>query len=167
MNDSFLGQTRPHGHFLSTTDKQHADRTTWLQPKPALIWRGVLAMRDTDLISKTPPLLLGRLDIRSLGEGIAFIARLRGGAPHSALSHTHRDLREERVGRKKKEKHSKRSKSHIIQTRKTKEQSPGEVEKERNIINMSRAQRKEQKKICFYPNIKLILGELAEIKDKI
>lgn len=58
------------------------------------VWRGVLALRDTDLISKTPPLLLGRLDICSLGVGIAFIARLRGGTPHSALSHTHCDLRE-------------------------------------------------------------------------
>lgn len=57
-------------------------------------WRGVLALRDTDLISKTPPLLLGRLDICSLGVGIAFIARLRGGTPHSPLSHTHCDLRE-------------------------------------------------------------------------
>lgn len=47
-----------------------------------------------DLISKTPPLLLWRLDICSLGVGIAFIARLRGGTPHLPLSHTHCDLRE-------------------------------------------------------------------------
>ena len=54
---------------------------------------GGLVLQDTDLISKTPPLLLGRLDICSLGVGIAFIARLRRGTPHSPLSHTHCNLR--------------------------------------------------------------------------
>lgn len=53
----------------------------------------MLVLQDTDLISKTPPLLLGRLDICSLGVGIAFIARLRRGTPHSPLSHTHCNLR--------------------------------------------------------------------------
>lgn len=38
--------------------------------------------------------MLRRLDIGSLGVGIAFIARLRGGAAHPALSHTHCDLRD-------------------------------------------------------------------------
>lgn len=64
--------------------------------------------QDTDLISKTPPLLLGRLDIRSLGVGIAFIARLRGGAPHSALSHTHCDLRERQRERRKRRRRGER-----------------------------------------------------------
>lgn len=64
----------------------------------------MLALRDTDLISKTSPLLIWRLDICSLGVGIAFIARLRGGAPHTALSHTHRDLRHrDREARKERE----------------------------------------------------------------
>lgn len=62
----------------------------WTDRQTAGRWG--LALADTDLISKTPPLLLRRLDIRSLGVGIAFIARLRGGAPHSPLSHTHCDL---------------------------------------------------------------------------
>lgn len=53
----------------------------------------VLACGDTDLISKAPPLLLRRLDIGRLRVGIAFIARLSGGALHSALSHAHCDLR--------------------------------------------------------------------------
>lgn len=96
-------QTEQHG----CSQNQHSD-----------IWHGVLVMRDTDLISKTPPLLLGRLDIRSLGEGIAFIARLRGGAPHSALSHTHRDLREERVGRKKRKNRAKDQKAILYRRRK-------------------------------------------------
>lgn len=78
-----------------------AAKTTGEQPKRAPDrWTfgveegGVLVLRDTDLISKTPPLLLGRLDICSLGVGIAFIARLRRGTPHSPLSHTHCNLRE-------------------------------------------------------------------------
>ena len=63
------------------------------------IWREVLVLQDTDLISKTPPLLLRRLDICSLGVGIAFIARLRGRTLHSPLSHTHCDLRERETDR--------------------------------------------------------------------
>lgn len=59
----------------------------------------VLALGDTDLISKTPPLLLGRLDICSLGVGIAFIAGLWGGALHSPLSHIQCDLREKEMKR--------------------------------------------------------------------
>lgn len=65
-------------------DHAHAQRLAW--------------NFGADLISKTPPLLLGRLDICSLGVGIAFKARLRGGTPHSALCHTHCDLRERQNG---------------------------------------------------------------------
>lgn len=79
---------------ISDTEKQRQTKRC-VQPKRAQtdVELSALALQDTDLLSKTSPLLLWRLDICSLGVGIAFIARLRGRTLHSPLSHIHCDLR--------------------------------------------------------------------------